>query len=181
MPQLTCKCGNSITVADAVSETATYTCRRCNPKSFTYLGGFSGSGGSHEGDVFGKGSKVTVTSSTLQYDRTLDTLKYIAHKDPFNRQNESASVLAFLDETFPDTREATLGGYRIEAGRNVSATQNFVDNLQGLNDPFAEKAERSFKLGQQSDCYNYQHPSTVEQPYERIEDADIEATRNESE
>lgn len=123
---------------------------------------------------------VTARLNVTQYEKTVDTLRYIHTKDPFNRQNESAAVLAFLDETFPDTREATLGGYRIEAGRNVSATQNFVDNLQGLNDPFAEKAERSFKLGQQSDCYNYQHPSTVEQPYERIEDADIEATRNES-
>lgn len=64
---------------------------------------------------------VTARLNVLQYEKTLDTLRYIHKKDPFNRKDESKSIIEFLDSVHPDTREETFGRYRHEAGKNVKA------------------------------------------------------------
>lgn len=45
---------------------------------------------------------VTARLSVLQHEKTFDTLRYIARKAPFHRENESASILAFLDDIAKD-------------------------------------------------------------------------------
>lgn len=92
---------------------------------------------------------VTARLNVTQYEKTLDTLKYIHNKDPFNRQNESASILAFLDEMHPDTREETLGGFRLNARNNLEKTVP-VDHIHNgsnyafwQNNDVAEAYERN--------------------------------------
>lgn len=102
--------------------------------------------------------RVTARFNVLQYERTLDTLKYIHTKDPFHRENESASVLAFLDETHPDTREFTLGGYRMEMRRNLKAVQQV--------DPIHQN--ESLILPRLADGQAYEF-NPADNPYERSE------------
>lgn len=97
---------------------------------------------------------VTARLSVLQYEKTLDTLYYIARKAPFHRENESASILAFLDSVHPDTREETLGGFRLNSRHNETlALPHAMAPLGG-----------------------YAEPTDIEQPYERNESVIDDAT-----
>lgn len=74
--------------------------------------------------------RVTARSNVLQYERTLDTLKYIHTKAPFHRENESKSVLDFLNEISPEVLPSTPQQRREHYRRQM---RDVIDNHNAVS------------------------------------------------